>query len=66
MLRYYPRIHLEGLRKITKKLIHDSQSLGQDMNPGPPKYYAGVLIIQLQHLVKNVQLPNVKAGDTHM
>jgi hypothetical protein len=31
-------IVLEGLRKSMKNLSWDSQSLGQDLNPGPPKY----------------------------
>jgi hypothetical protein len=47
--RYYPGICLEGLRKTTKNLSQDSQSLGQDLNPGPPKYNAGVLTTQPRH-----------------
>jgi hypothetical protein len=38
----YPDISLEGLRKTKKNLNHNSQSLSQDLNPGPPKY-EGVL-----------------------
>jgi hypothetical protein len=36
-LRYYPGIFLEGLRKTTRNLLQDIQSLG------PPEYKAGVL-----------------------
>jgi hypothetical protein len=36
ILRYYPGIHLEGLRE-TKNLSQDSQFPGKDMNPGTPK-----------------------------
>jgi hypothetical protein len=43
ILRSYPGIILDRLRKITKNLSQDSRSLGQDLNPGPPKYEAGVL-----------------------
>jgi hypothetical protein len=43
ILRYYPNIHLEGLRKTTKNLSQDSWSPGQELNPGPPEYKAGVL-----------------------
>jgi hypothetical protein len=35
-LRYYPGICLEELRKTTKNLSQDSQSLGRGLNPGPP------------------------------
>jgi hypothetical protein len=34
---------LARTEKIKKNLSHDSQSLGQDLKPGPPKY-EGVLI----------------------
>jgi hypothetical protein len=43
ILRYYPGIRLEGLRKTTKILNQDSLSPGRDLNPGPPEYEAGVL-----------------------
>jgi hypothetical protein len=43
ILRYYPRIHLKGLRKTTKNLNQDSWSPGQDLNPRPPEYESGVL-----------------------
>jgi hypothetical protein len=42
-LKYYPGIRLEGLRKTTENLIHDSRCPGRDLNPGPPEYEAGVL-----------------------
>lgn len=49
-LRYYPGIYLEGLGKTTK--IHqDSQSLGRDLNPGPPEFKAEMLTAQLQHFL---------------
>jgi hypothetical protein len=35
ILRYYPGIHLEGLRKAMKNLSQYSWSLGQDLNSGP-------------------------------
>jgi hypothetical protein len=35
-----------------KTLSQDSPSLGQDLNPRPPKYEAGVLTHSLQHLVR--------------
>jgi hypothetical protein len=38
-----PGICTEGMRKTTKNLSQDSQSLGQDLNPGSPEYDAGVL-----------------------
>jgi hypothetical protein len=42
-LRYYPGIYLEGLRKITKNLSHNSRSPGRDLKPSPSEYNAGVL-----------------------
>jgi len=38
ILRHYPGIRLVGPRKTTKNLSLDSQSLGRDLNPGPPEY----------------------------
>jgi hypothetical protein len=38
MLRYYPGIFLQGVRKTTKPLSQDSWSLGRYLNPGPPGY----------------------------
>jgi hypothetical protein len=43
LLKYYPGIRLEGLRKTTKNLSQDSRYPGGDFNPGPPE--AGVLTI---------------------
>jgi hypothetical protein len=33
---------LEGLRKTTNHLSHDTRSPGQNIDPGPPEYEAGV------------------------
>jgi hypothetical protein len=41
-LRYNSSIHLEGLTKTIKNLSQDSQSQGQDLNPEPPEYKAGL------------------------
>jgi hypothetical protein len=41
-LRHYSGIFLKELRKTTKNLSQDSRSSGRDLNPGPPKYEAGV------------------------
>jgi hypothetical protein len=45
ILRYYPGICLVRVRKTTTNLSQDSRSLGRDLNPGPPEYEAGALII---------------------
>jgi hypothetical protein len=37
ILRYYPGICLEELRKTMKSLSQDSRSQGRDLNPGPPE-----------------------------
>jgi hypothetical protein len=42
ILRYYPGIRQEGLRKTTKPLNQDSRSPGPRTNPGPPEYEAGL------------------------
>jgi hypothetical protein len=42
ILKYYSGIRLEGLRKTTIPSM-DSRSPGRDLNPGPPKYEAGML-----------------------
>jgi hypothetical protein len=39
------------LRKTMINLSQDSWFAGQDSNPEPPKYEAGVLTTQLRHLV---------------
>jgi len=46
-----PRTSLMRLKKTTKNIGWDSQSLGQDINLGPPKYKAGVVTTQLWHSV---------------
>jgi hypothetical protein len=43
VLRYYPGICLEGLRKTTKNLSQNNQFPGRDFNPGPPEYEIRVL-----------------------
>jgi hypothetical protein len=43
ILRYYPDIRLEGLRKTTKHLSQDSQSPSRDLIAGPPAFEVGVL-----------------------
>jgi hypothetical protein len=53
ILKYYPRIRLEELRKTTENLSQDSRSSGRKSNPWPPEYEAGVptveqLMIQLR------------------
>jgi hypothetical protein len=50
ILRYYPGIHLQGLRETTKNLSQDSRSPDRDINPGPPEY-EGVLTIRSQRSV---------------
>jgi hypothetical protein len=44
ILRYYPRIRQEGLRKATKKHGEDSQPPGRNLNPGTPEYEAGATV----------------------
>jgi hypothetical protein len=56
ILRYYPDIRLEGLRKRTGNLNQDSRSPGPDLNPGPPEYEAGVLTTRPQRLVSLMAL----------
>jgi hypothetical protein len=43
ILRFYPSICLEGMRKTTKNLSQDIRSPGWYFNPGLPEYEAGVL-----------------------
>jgi hypothetical protein len=42
-LKHYLSLYLEGVRKTTKNLSQDNRSPGQDLNPGPSEYEAGVL-----------------------
>jgi hypothetical protein len=44
ILRNYPGIYLEGLRKPTK-ICQDSRSPGRDLNPGTPEYEAEMLTL---------------------
>jgi hypothetical protein len=44
ILRYYPGIRMEGMRKTSKLLGQGSRSPGRELNVGPPEYEAGVLI----------------------
>jgi hypothetical protein len=43
ILRYYPGIRLEGLRKTTKKWVRLAGRRSRKCNPVPPEYEAGVL-----------------------
>jgi hypothetical protein len=43
IVRLYPGIRLDGLRKTTKSRSQDKRSPGRDLNPRPPEYEAGVL-----------------------
>jgi hypothetical protein len=43
ILRYYPCICLDGLRKTMENLSQYSWSPGRDLNPASPEYEAGVL-----------------------
>jgi hypothetical protein len=45
ILRRYPGICLEGPRKITKDLNHDSSSPGRDLNPVHTKHEMGVCFV---------------------
>jgi hypothetical protein len=52
ILRHYPDIRLEGLRKITKPLNEDSPSLGgRDLNPEPSEHKSGVLRVRRKKFV---------------
>jgi hypothetical protein len=42
-LMYYPGIYLEGLRKTTTNLSHDSQSPGRGLNPRSTNYEGKLL-----------------------
>jgi len=44
ILRYYPGIRLEGLRKTTKTSIRIAGRRGRDLNPGPPEYETGTFL----------------------
>jgi hypothetical protein len=44
---YCTGICLEELKKATKNLIQDSQSVVQDLKSGTPEYEAGVLTVWL-------------------
>jgi hypothetical protein len=43
ILRYYPGISLQGLKKTTNYLDQDSRSPGPGLNPKPSEYEAVVL-----------------------
>jgi hypothetical protein len=43
ILRCYPGIRLEGLRKTTKTSIRIAGRQGRESSPGPPEQEAGVL-----------------------
>jgi hypothetical protein len=54
-ISHYPGICLQELRKTTKKISHNSESLGYDLNLGSPTYKAGVLTTWLQSHNGNVR-----------
>jgi hypothetical protein len=43
-LRYYPRICLEGLRKLKKNLGQDMRCLGRDLKQARAKYESRALL----------------------
>jgi hypothetical protein len=57
ILRYYPSMCLEGLRKTAKNLSNNSWSLDRDLNPGPPEVEAGVLISGSRRLLQQCKSP---------
>jgi hypothetical protein len=62
LMRYYPRIYLEGLRDwldATKDLSQDNRSPGRDLSPGPPEYETGVFTIQPRRSVLSFKLFSV-------
>jgi hypothetical protein len=62
----YPDLCLEGLRK-TMKTGQDSWSVGQDLNPRPSKYKAGVFATRPRRLVadmKNYTIPYIYYAST--
>jgi hypothetical protein len=54
-LPYFLGICLEGLRKSTKNLSHDSRSPAIGLNPGPPEHEAGMLIIKPGRSLRKVK-----------
>jgi hypothetical protein len=54
ILRYYPGIRMEVLRKTTKSLNRDSRA--PDLKPVPPEYKAGVLTTQPRRSVLSRRL----------
>jgi hypothetical protein len=52
ILRYYPGIRMEGLRKTTKNLTQDSRSARRDLSAVPPEYEAGWLTTRPRRSVK--------------
>jgi hypothetical protein len=54
ILRYYPGIGLEELRKTTKNLNQDSRFPGRDLKPGPTEYEAGVLTTRPRLSIENI------------
>jgi hypothetical protein len=51
VLRYFPGIYLEGLKKYTKILNQDERPLDRHVNPGLPQYEAGMLNTRPSRLV---------------
>jgi hypothetical protein len=54
ILRYYPRICLEGLRNPTINLSKYNRAPGGDLNPRPPEYEARVLATRLRRSFSEV------------
>jgi hypothetical protein len=51
IIRYYPILSMEGLRKTIKNLSQHSRSPSRDLNPGPAEYEARLLTTQPGRLV---------------
>jgi hypothetical protein len=52
ILRHYPGIRLDVLRKTTKNFIQDSLSPGRDLNMWPPEYEVASYLRDILHKVK--------------
>jgi hypothetical protein len=47
-----PTLGWIALTSIKKMLSHDNQAMGRDLNRGPPRYEAGMLITRRRSSVK--------------
>jgi hypothetical protein len=65
IIRYYPGIRVEGLRKTTKNLSQDSRSPGRNLKPGSSEYEAGALInlprLSMPYVAKLLQLEQISS-----